>query len=156
MVYGCSSKNRKEVDMPEVQINLLKNRLYITLNDWDQGDMPVYVQKIESACRALVPGFTCVAVLRKNGLLRQIDKDLLFNTTDLISAYGVSKVAYVRNNQAEENENPSININQHSYVPVHCASNVNEAEALLDGIPPVVMSLNRLALPKKVANTRMN
>jgi len=142
--------------MPKVQINLLKNRLYITLNDWNQGDMPVYVQKIESACRALVPGFTCVAVLRKNGLLRQIDKDLLFNTTDLISAYGVSKVAYVRDNQAEEIEIPSININQHSYVPVHCTTDVNEAEAILDDRSSAVMSLKRLAPAKKIMDTRMN
>lgn len=142
--------------MPDVQVNLLKNRLYITLNDWDQGDIPVYVQKIESACKVLVPGFTCVAVLRKNGLLRQVDKDLLFNTTDLISAYGVSKVAYVRENQPEQNEFPSININLYSYVPVHCTTDVNEAEAILDGRYPVAMSLKRVVPGKKIMDTRMN
>lgn len=142
--------------MPEVQIDLLKNRLYITLEDWDQGDMPVYVRKIESACKALVPGFTCVAVLRKNGLIRQIDKDLLFNTTDLISAYGVSKVAYVRQNHAEENELPSISINLHSYVPVHCAPNVNEAEAILDGKSPAITPLRGFVPAKKIANTWVN
>jgi hypothetical protein len=156
MVRGYPNKNRKEADMPEVQINLLKNRLYITLEDWDQGDMPVYVQKIESACKALVPGFTCVAVLRKNGLIRQIDKDLLFNTTDLISAYGVSKVAYVRNNQTKENAMPSISINIHSYVPVHYAPNINEAEAILDGKSPAIMPLKRFAPAKKIASTWMN
>ena len=142
--------------MPEVQINLLKNRLYITLDDWDQGDMPVYVRKIESACKALVPGFTCVAVLRKNGLIRQIDKDLLFNTTDLISAYGVSKVAYVRNNTAEENEIPWISINMHSYVPVYCVPNVNEAEAILDGKSSAMMPLSRFSSANQIANTLMN
>jgi len=43
--------------MPNVRINSLKNRLYITLRDWEQADMCAYVQKIESACKELASGF---------------------------------------------------------------------------------------------------
>lgn len=53
--------------MHDVQINPLKNRLYITLRDSNYSDMKKYVNEIESAIMNLVPGFTCLTVLNKEG-----------------------------------------------------------------------------------------
>ncbi len=126
--------------MPNIKISGLKNRLYITLRDWDQADMLAYVEKIESACKALASGFTCLLVLQKNGLIRQKDKDLLFNTTDLISAYGASKVAYVR----KTNGNPRMSrlspLNFQTFIPVEHALTIKEAEDILDGKAPEIRS----------------
>jgi len=118
--------------MPDVKVNACKNRLYITLEDWDPTHMAAYVQNIESACRVLSSGFSCLMVLRKNGLIRQKDKDLLFSTTDLISAYGAGKVVYVK----KPNDTVSASwLNQfyiQLFIPVEIASNMEEAEAILN------------------------
>lgn len=60
--------------MPDVKLNGLKNRLYITLSDWKQADMRTYVQHIESACKTLVSGFTCLIILQSvNGYERILE-----------------------------------------------------------------------------------
>ncbi|MDH3565990.1 MAG: hypothetical protein OEM61_01390 [Desulfobacteraceae bacterium] len=118
--------------MPDVKVNAFKNRLYITLEDWDQANMFSYVEKIESACKVLSAGFSCLLVLRKNGLIHQKDKDLLFSTTDLISAYGAGKVVYVK----KPNDNTSASwlsqIYIQPFIPVEIASNIEEAEDILN------------------------
>jgi len=118
--------------MPDVKVNTSKNRLYITLEDWDPTHMLAYVQNIESACRILSSGFSCLMVLRKNGLIHQKDKDLLFSTTDLISAYGAGKVVYVK----KPNDTTSASwLNQfyiQPVIPVEIASNIEEAENILN------------------------
>jgi len=118
--------------MPDVKVNTSKNRLYITLEDWDPTHMLAYVQNIESACRILSSGFSCLMVLRKNGLIHQKDKDLLFSTTDLISAYGAGKIVYVK----KPNDTISASwLNQfyiQPFIPVEIASNMEEAEAILN------------------------
>ncbi|HUV76543.1 MAG TPA: hypothetical protein VMW06_00665 [Desulfobacterales bacterium] len=118
--------------MPDVKVNVFKNRLYISIEDRDQTNMFTYVQNIESACRVLSSGFSCLMVLRKNGLIHQKDKDLLFSTTDLISAYGAGKVVYVK----KPNDNSSASWLRRFYIqpfiPVEIASNIEEAEDILD------------------------
>ena len=118
--------------MPDVKANSAKNRLYISLDDRDPANMFEYVEDIESACRALSFGFSCLMVLRKNGLIHQKDKDLLFSTTDLISAYGAGKIVYVK----KPNDTISASwLNQfyiQPFIPVEIASNIDEAENILD------------------------
>lgn len=119
--------------MHDVQINSIKNRLYITLKDLDYTNMETYVSEIEKACRRLVPGFTCLTVLKGKGVVRQNENDLLFNTTDLVYAYGASKIAHVkRNNNRLDFQPPSL-MGFQSYFPVVKAKNTQEAEAILDG-----------------------
>ena len=119
--------------MPAVRSNPIKNRLYITLRGRDKADMVDYVQKIESACKALAPSFTCLLVLQTTGMIRQKDKDLIFKTTDLISAYGAGRVAYV----GETKKNPqSYWFNPvffQTFIPIEHARSIKEAEAILDG-----------------------
>ena len=127
--------------MPNVKINALKNRLYITLRDWEQADMRAYVQKIESACQALSPGFTCLFVLHKKGLIHQKNKDLLFRTTDLLSAYGASKVAYVRKTNGNSSMSRLSPATFQPFIPVEHALNIKEAENILDGKTAQIRSL---------------
>ena len=118
--------------MYDVQTNPVKNRLYITLGDKDTIDIPVYVDQIESACRYLAPGFTCVAVLNKKGLIRQKDQDLMFNTADLVYAYGARKIVYVRNPDHNSELFQRGLMNCRIVAAVENASNIQEAEEILD------------------------
>ncbi len=118
--------------MLDVQINSIKNRLYITMGDLKSADIATYVKKFESACRSLAPGFTCLTVLNKKGLIRQREKNLLFNTVDLIYAYGVSKIVYVReNNNNSGFFQQSLRDFQADFT-VDNAKNIQEAEDILD------------------------
>lgn len=122
--------------MYDVQTNPVKNRLYITLGDKDHIDIPVYVNQIESACRYLAPGFTCVAVLTKKGLIRQKDQDLLFNTADLIYAYGARKIVYVsKPNHNSELFQRSL-MNFQLAATVENVTNIQEADKILDERTP--------------------
>ncbi len=127
--------------MPNVRFNAIKNRLYITLQDLDQADMFAYVQKIESACKALASGFTCLIVLQKKGLISQKDKDLLFSTMDFISAYGASKVAYVRKTNDDSSMSRLSPFNFQTFTPVEHALNIKEAEDILNGKTPEIKPL---------------
>ncbi len=118
--------------MHNVQIDPLKNRLYITLRDSNYADIKKCVDEIENACKYLAAGFTCLTVLDINRLVRQSDKDLLFNTADLVYAYGASKIVHVRdNNDATVFLQPSL-MNFQTYFPVENAKNIQEAEDILD------------------------
>jgi len=118
--------------MYDVQINPIKNRLYITLGDGNYTDIAVYVNEIERACRYTAPGFTCVIGLNKKGLIRKRDKDVLFNTACLVYAYGASKIVYVRKN------NDNLDLFQRSLMDfqidltVENAKNIQEAEDILN------------------------
>jgi hypothetical protein len=118
--------------MYDVQTNPVKNRLYIILGDKDFIDIPVYVDRIESACRYLAPGFTCVAILNKKGLIRQKDQDLMFNTADLVYAYGARKIVYVRKPNHDSELLQQSLMNFQLAASVENASNIQEAEEILD------------------------
>jgi hypothetical protein len=118
--------------MYDVRTNPVKNRLYITFGDKDYIDLPMYVDQIESACRYLAPGFTCVAVLDKEGLIRQKEEDLLFNTVDLVYAYGARKIVYVRKpNHNSELFQRSLTNFQFA-ATVGNVTNIQEADEILD------------------------
>ena len=118
--------------MLDVQINSIKNRLYITMGDLKSADIAAYVNEVESACRNLALGFTCLTVLNKKGSIRQREKDLLFNTVDLIYAYGAGKIVCVRENN---NNSGFFQRNLRGYqtdFTVENANNIQGAEDILD------------------------
>lgn len=120
--------------MPDIRINKLKNRLYIFLQVWIPTELPDFVRKLESACLALIPGFTCLAVIPPSGLDHRRDRYLFSNTVDLISAYGAKKMVCV--NAAGEQISArltSIPMSFQSRIPVKQAANLKEAEELLNG-----------------------
>ena len=125
--------------MLDVQINSIKNRLYITMGDLKSADIAAYVNKIESACRSLASGFTCLTVLNKKGLIRQREKEALCLSTicpgitmGLIYAYGASKIVCVR----ENNDNSGFfqrNLKDfQTDFTMENAKNIQEAEDILD------------------------
>ena len=122
--------------MYDVQTNPVKNRLYITLGDKDSIDIPVYVDQIESACRYLAPGFTCVAVLNKKGLIRQKDQDLLFNTSDLVYAYGARKIVYVSRPHHNSKLFQRSLMKFQLAATVENVTNIQEADEILDQRTP--------------------
>lgn len=122
------------IGLPDIRINKLKNRLYIFLQDWIPTEMPVFVRKLELACLALIPGFTCLAVIPPSGLDHRRDRDLLGNTTDLISVYGARKVVCVKAaGDRLSHQLSSIQIAFQSRIPVKQAADLKEAEDLLNG-----------------------
>jgi hypothetical protein len=72
--------------------------MYIILKDGNASDIRAYVNTIENACGDLPYNFSCVVVLDKKGIVCQSDIDLLFNTVDLIYAYGADRIILVRKN----------------------------------------------------------
>ena len=118
--------------MHHVHINPIKNRMYVILKDGNTNDITEYVNIIENACGDLAYNFTCVAVLDKKGNVRQKDLDLLFNTVDLIYAYGAGRIVLVGKN------NTDADIFQHNLsslkacFAVENARDMQEAEDKLD------------------------
>ena len=119
--------------MHDVQINPIKNRLYITLGDCNYSGFAEYVNQIENACKYLVPGFTCLAVLNRKGILRQSDKDLLFNTADLVYSYGASKIVNVKKSNNTSGFLRRRLIGLQTEFPIENAENIRQAEEILDG-----------------------
>ena len=120
--------------MPDIRINRLKNRLYIFLHVWIPTELPDFVRKLESACLALIPGFTCLAVIPPSGLDHRRDQDLFSNTMDLISAYGAKQVVCVKATGKQfSDRHSSIPMPFQSRIPVKQAADLKEAEDLLNG-----------------------
>lgn len=116
--------------MPGIRINPWKNRLYITFKNWDQADMPNYVDRLEEACNDLLPGFTCMIVFSGNKAISGRDRRLLIDTAGLISAYGANCVVWVARNTSRLRIGgyPGGQIN----IPVETASDIESAEYILN------------------------
>ncbi len=118
--------------MQHIHINPIKNRMYIILKDENTSDTAAYVDAIENACGGLASDFSCVAVLDKKGIVRQSDMDLLFNTVDLIYAYGAGRIILVRkNNDDSDFFQPSLLHFQPDF-RVENAMDIQEAENILE------------------------
>jgi hypothetical protein len=118
--------------MHHVHINPIKNRMYIILKDGNTNDLTEYVNTIENACGDLANNFTCVAVLDKTGNVRQNDLDLLFNTVDLIYAYGAGRIVLVGKNNANSDFLRQNLFNLETCFTVENARDIQEAEDKLD------------------------
>ena len=118
--------------MHQVHINPIKNRMYIILKDGNTGDMTAYVDKIENACGDLPYNFSCVVVLDKKGIVCQSDIDLLFNTMDLIYAYGADRIILVRKNNGHSHFFQPNLLNFKTCFTVENAMDIQEAENILD------------------------
>ena len=118
--------------MHHVHINPVKNRMYIILKDGNTSDIRAYVNTIENACGDLPYNFSCVVVLEKKGIIRQSDIDLLFNTMDLIYAYGAGRIIFVRKNNGNSNFFPHDLYHFKTCFTIENAMDIQEAEAILD------------------------
>jgi hypothetical protein len=118
--------------MHHVHINPIKNRMFIILKDGNTSDITAYVNAIENACGDLAYNFSCVVVLDKKGIVRQSEIDLLFNTMDLIYAYGADRIILVRNNNGDSHFfHPNL-LNFKTCFTVENAMDIKEAENILD------------------------
>lgn len=118
--------------MHHVHINPIKNRMYIILKDGNTSNIKAYVDKIENACGDLPYNFSCVVVLDKKGIVRQSDIDLLFNTVDLIYAYGADIIILVRKNNGNSDFFQPNLLNFKTCFTVENAMDIQEAESILD------------------------
>jgi hypothetical protein len=118
--------------MQHVHINPLKNRMFIILKDGNTSDITAYVNAIENACGDLAYNFSCVVVLDKKGIVRQSEIDLLFNTVDLIYAYGADRIILVRKNNGNSDFFQPNLLNFKTCFTLENAMNIQEAENILD------------------------
>lgn len=118
--------------MHHIHINPIKNRMYVILKDGKMNDMLAYVNTIEAACRDLPFNFSCVVVLDKKGIIRQSDIDLLFNTVDLIYAYGARKIILVRKKDGDSDFFQPNLLNFETFFMVENATDIREEEYILD------------------------
>jgi hypothetical protein len=121
-----------EILMHHIRINPIKNRMYVILKDGNTNDITEYVNTIENACGDLAYNFSCVAVLDKKGIVRQSDIDLLFNTVDLIYAYGAGRIVLVGKNNAAPDFFHKNLLNLKTCFTVENAKDIREAEDKLD------------------------
>ncbi|MFZ0614040.1 MAG: hypothetical protein WAM73_17500 [Desulfobacterales bacterium] len=120
--------------MQEIRINRLRNRLYVFFQNRIPAQVPVFVRKLEASCQALIPGFTCLAVIPLDGLGRQSARDFFNHTTDLISAYGASKTVCVRGKAGPPRARLAvIPASLHARMPLEQAADFKEAENLIRG-----------------------
>jgi len=106
--------------------------MYITLRDGNKSDITAYVNTIENACSDLPYNFSCVVVFDKKEIIRQSDIDLLFNTMDLIYAYGADRIILVRKNNGNSDFFQPNLLNFKTCFTVENAVNIQEAENILD------------------------
>ena len=118
--------------MHYIRIDAIKNRLYINLGIDERIDVADYVNELENACKYLIPGFTCLIDLNKKKMVRQSDKDLLFNTADLVYAYGAGKIIHIRKNDETMDIFKKSKTSYHNFFPVEIAQNIQEAENILE------------------------
>ena len=96
-------------------------------------ELPDFVRTLESACLALIPGFTCLAVIPSSGLGHRCNRDFFSNTMDLISAYGAKKVVCVNAAGEQFSERlTSIPMSFQSRISVKQTADLKKAENLLD------------------------
>lgn len=120
--------------MHEIKADFIKNRLYIIFSESDRTEMNVYVDKIEQVCKKLLPGFTCIAVFPRNEAPKQKELDLLFNTEDLIYAYGAKKIVRVKKSGRPLARFRKIWLKIQSNIEVEDVTTVQEAEKILDSL----------------------
>jgi hypothetical protein len=118
--------------MHHVHINPIKNRMYVILKDGSTSNIKAYVDKIENACGDLPYNFSCVVILDKKEIVRQSDIDLLFNTMDLIYAYGAGRIILVRKNNGNSHFFQPNLLNFRTCFRVENAMDIQEAEDILD------------------------
>ena len=118
--------------MHYVHINPIKNRMYVILKEGNSNDITEYVNIIESACGDLAYNFSCIAVLDKKTGVRQNDLDLLFNTVDLIYAYGAGRIVLVGKNNTDADFFQQNLFNLKACFAVENARDMQEAEDKLD------------------------
>ena len=118
--------------MHEIKADFIKNRLYIIFRESDKAEMNAYVDRIEQVCKKLLPGFTCIAVFPRNEDPDQTELDLLFNTEDLIYAYGAMKIVRVKKSSRTLARFRKIWLKIQSNIAVEDVTTVQEAEKLLD------------------------
>jgi hypothetical protein len=106
--------------------------MYITLRDGNKSDISAYVNTIENACGDLAYNFSCVVVLNKKGIVRQSEIDLLFNTVDLIYAYGADRIILVRKNNGDSDFFQPNLLNFKTCFTVENVMDIQEAENILD------------------------
>lgn len=120
--------------MPDIRINKLRNRLTVCFHRQVPSHVPAFVQKLEAACQALVPGFICLAVIPIDGFGRQGGRDFFIHTTDLIAAYGARKMVCVRAaGRVRRGHLAPIPVSLQSRMPVKQAADFKEAENLMRG-----------------------
>jgi hypothetical protein len=118
--------------MHQVHINPIKNRMYVILKDAKVNDITAYVNAIENACGDLADNFSCVAVLDKKGCVRQNDLDLLFNTVDLIYAYGAGRIVLVGKNDVNSDFFQQNLFSLKACFTIENAGDIQEADDRLD------------------------
>ena len=118
--------------MHEIKADFIKNRLYIIFRESDKAEMNAYVDKIEQVCKKLLPGFTCIAVFPRNEDPKQTELDLLFDTEDLIYAYGAMKIVRVKKSSRTLARFRKSWLKIQSDIEVEDATTVQEAENILD------------------------
>lgn len=120
--------------MYEIVIDQKNNRLYLSMNFGEDVEIKTCVEKIEAACRSLVPGFSCIVSFLRSDAIKQVHGDLLFHLEDLIYAYGAKKIVRVRKKGTMIDRISGTSLFLHPQHFTESATTIKEAERILDGM----------------------
>ncbi len=90
--------------MYQVRIDPEKNRLYLTLSEVYRQEAKELYERLESECKQLKPGFTCITDLRRQKKpIGRVDQ-LIYSIQKLLANSGMRKVVRIVTPGAEEIE----------------------------------------------------
>jgi hypothetical protein len=112
-----------------VKVDVLKNRLYLTLGRVRKDEVADSAKKIEEEIKKLEHGFTCVTRIIDMRTVDDKDVREIIKIQDMLCEYGVSKVVRVG---LEEGKDLLDRVGQDTaYIAVN-AENLEDAEELLE------------------------
>jgi len=88
--------------MLEIKIDLLKNRLYITIGRVRKDKVADSARQIEEEIRKLEPGFTCITRMIDVREIDENDVRAIIDIQDLLAERGMSKAVRVGDDAGKE------------------------------------------------------
>lgn len=115
--------------MFDAKVDLLKNRLYITLGRVQKNQVKNSFDMIQKAAAKLEPGFTCVTRIIDTREIDENDIAEIQRIQKMLADYGMSRVIRVG---AQKGRTLMQTVGDNVSYPVEEAGTIEEAEQILD------------------------
>jgi hypothetical protein len=115
--------------MFDAKVDLLKNRLYITLGRVQKNQVKNSFEMVQKAAAKLEPGFTCVTRIIDTRDIDENDIAEIQKVQKMLADYGMSRVIRVG---VQQGKNMMKTVGNDVAYPVEEAGTTEEAEQILD------------------------
>lgn len=119
--------------MNRIRADIRKNRIYICLEQGTRDDVKNIVMEIETECRKLQRGFSCLTDIRNYTPVAESDEDLLIQAQIILWQAGMTKVVRVVSRSSERGQMQLEKASRLSAgYSASAVDSLEEAEELLD------------------------